>query len=138
MGGNFLDYHGSKVNFMSEPKSQDFVEIQAQWVSVRSRIRQKIGDGEPVGTVFKGRKISGLHDFNDQNDEDLILTRILWLNGLDDNNSNTYDRYIYIHGTNHERDLGKPASMGCIRMSNRDILEVYDLLPIGAKVLIVE
>ena len=101
-------------------------------------IRQKIGDGEPVGTVFKGRKICGLHDFNDQNDEDLILTRILWLNGLDDNNSNTYDRYIYIHGTNHERDLGKPASMGCIRMSNRDILEVYDLLPIGAKVLIVE
>ena len=101
-------------------------------------IRQKIGDGEPVGTVYKGRKICGLHDFNDQNDEDLILTRILWLNGLDDNNSNTYDRYIYIHGTNHERDLGTPASMGCIRMSNRDILEVYDLLPVGAKVLIVE
>lgn len=101
-------------------------------------IKRKIGDGEPLGTIFKGRSVCGIHDFDNKIDEDLILTRILWLNGLDNQNSNTFDRYIYIHGTNHEKDLGRPSSMGCIRMSNRDVLEVYDLLTIGSKVLITE
>ena len=101
-------------------------------------IKRMIGAGEPLGTVFKGRSVCGIHDFDCKIDEDLILTRILWLNGLDNLNSNTFDRYIYIHGTNHEKELGKPASMGCIRMSNRDILEVYELLSIGDKVLITE
>ena len=101
-------------------------------------IKRMVGAGEPLGTVFKGRSVCGIHDFDCKIDEDLILTRILWLNGLDNLNSNTFDRYIYIHGTNHEKELGKPASMGCIRMSNRDILEVYELLSIGDKVLITE
>ena len=101
-------------------------------------IKRKIGDGEPLGTIFKGRSVCGIHEFENEIDEDLILTRILWLNGLDNLNSNTFDRYIYIHGTNHEKDLGRPSSMGCIRMSNRDVLEVYDLLTIGSKVLITE
>ena len=101
-------------------------------------IKRMIGAGEPLGTVFKGRSVCGIHDFDCKIDEDLILTRILWLNGLDNLNSNTFDRYIYIHGTNHEKELGKPASMGCIRMSNRDILEVYELLSIGDKVIITE
>ena len=101
-------------------------------------IKRMIGAGEPLGTVFKGRSVCGINDFDCEIDEDLILTRILWLNGLDNLNSNTFDRYIYIHGTNHEKELGKPASMGCIRMSNRDILEVYELLSIGDKVLITE
>ena len=101
-------------------------------------IKRKIGDGKPLGTIFKGRSVCGIHDFENEIDEDLILTRILWLNGLDNLNYNTFDRYIYIHGTNHEKDLGRPSSMGCIRMSNRDVLEVYDLLTIGSKVLITE
>ena len=91
-------------------------------------IKQKIGDGKPLGTIFKGRSVCGIHEFENEIDEDLILTRILWLNGLDNLNSNT----------NHEKDLGRPSSMGCIRMSNRDVLEVYDLLTIGSKVLITE
>ena len=101
-------------------------------------IKRKIGDGKPLGTIFKGRSVCGIHEF------EMKLMRIsfslgfFWLNGLDNLNSNTFDRYIYIHGTNHEKALGRPSSMGCIRMSNRDVLEVYDLLTIGSKVLITE
>ena len=99
-------------------------------------IKQKIGDGEPLGTVFDGRKTKGIYNFKDQIKDDLILTRILWLNGLEKHNKNTFDRYIYIHGTNHVNELGKPHSMGCIRMSNEDIIEIYNFLSLGSKVFI--
>ena len=99
-------------------------------------IEQKIGDGEPLGTVFKSRRTAGIYNFKNQVKEDLILTRILWLNGLENHNKNTFDRYIYIHGTNHVNELGNPHSMGCIRMSNEDIIEVYNFLSLGSKVFI--
>ena len=99
-------------------------------------VEQKIGDGEPLGTVFKGRRTAGIYNFKNQVKEDLILTRILWLNGLENHNKNTFDRYIYIHGTNHLNELGNPHSMGCIRMSNEDIIEVYNFLSLGSKVFI--
>ena len=99
-------------------------------------IEQKIGTGEPLGTVFKGRRTAGVYNFKNQVKEDLILTRILWLNGLENHNKNTFDRYIYIHGTNHLNELGNPHSMGCIRMSNEDIIEVYNFLSLGSKVFI--
>ena len=99
-------------------------------------VEQKIGDGEPLGTVFKGRRTVGIYNFKNQVKEDLILTRILWLNGLENHNKNTFDRYIYIHGTNHLNELGNPHSMGCIRMSNEDIIEVYNFLSLGSKVFI--
>jgi lipoprotein-anchoring transpeptidase ErfK/SrfK len=101
----------------------------------RFRVGEKIGRGMPVGTVFKSRrrvkataKLLG--------EEDLIMTRILWLEGLDPDNSNTHGRFIYIHGTNHEESLGKPASHGCIRMKNTDVLELYDLVDVGTPVVI--
>ena len=99
-------------------------------------IEQKIGAGEPLGTVFKGRRTAGVYNFKNQVKDDLILTRILWLSGLENHNKNTFDRYIYIHGTNHVNELGKPHSMGCIRMSNEDIIEVYNFLSLGSKVFI--
>lgn len=101
----------------------------------RFRIAEKIGDGMPVGTVFKGRrrvkatkKLLG--------DDDLVMTRILWLDGLDRENANTHGRFIYIHGTNHEDTLGKPASHGCIRMRSSDLLELYEMVEIDTPVAI--
>ena len=91
----------------------------------RFRIAEAIGDGMPEGTVFKSRQ-PVLGTANSGSAEDLIMTRILWLDGLDPWNANTYDRFIYIHGTNHEMDIGKPASRGCIRMRNSDIAELFE------------
>ena len=65
---------------------------------------------------------------------DPIVTRILWLSGLDPGNRNTYSRYIYIHGTPEEYKLGTAASYGCIRMSSRDVAWLYDEVGVGAKV----
>ena len=100
------------------------------------KIKEKIGDGEKYGTIFKGRCVAGLFDFSESSDEDLILSRILWLTGMDPENANTYDRYIYIHGTNHVDSLGQPESCGCIRMFNEDIIELYDLMQIGSSIFI--
>ena len=91
------------------------------------RIAQMIGNNESIYTVFKGRKKVGIwNPLNLQtSDEDLILTRILWLSGLDFNNFNTFRRLIYIHGTNREDLIGTAASLGCIRMRNEDIIKLF-------------
>ncbi len=99
-------------------------------------IKKKIGDGEKYGTIFKSRRAAGLFDFSESSDEDLILSRILWLNGMEPENANTFDRYIYIHGTNHEDSLGQSRSYGCIRMFNEDIIELYELTQIGIPIFI--
>ena len=101
----------------------------------RFRIAAKIGDGMPLGTVFKNRRRVKTTKKLMQ-DEDLIMTRILWLDGLEPGNANTHGRYIYIHGTNHEDSLGKPASHGCIRMRNTDLLELYELVDVDTLVAI--
>ncbi|HEY5814197.1 MAG TPA: L,D-transpeptidase, partial [Terrimicrobiaceae bacterium] len=67
---------------------------------------------------------------------DPIVTRILWLEGLEAQNENAYDRYIYIHGTPEERNIGLAASYGCIRMRSNDVITLYDIVGVGAKVLI--
>ena len=101
----------------------------------RFRIAKKIGDGMPLGTVFKNRRrVKATKKL--MRDEDLVMTRILWLDGLDPGNANTHERYIYIHGTNHEESLGEPASHGCIRMRSTDLLELYDLVDVDTPVAI--
>lgn len=94
--------------------------------------------------VFKGRVAQGT-TFNaltpEDNTPNLITTRILWLRGLQPGINagpgiDTHDRYIYIHGTNHEERLGKPDSHGCVLMRNTDVIELFDLLPSGSIVLI--
>jgi lipoprotein-anchoring transpeptidase ErfK/SrfK len=93
----------------------------------RFRIVETIGAGLPVGTVFKNREpVKATKKM--LRDEDLVMTRILWLEGLDPGNANTHDRYIYIHGTNHEENIGEPASHGCIRMLNADLVELFELV----------
>ena len=68
--------------------------------------------------------------------DDLVLSRILWLDGLEAHNANTRDRFIYIHGTNHEDEIGQPASHGCVRMKNADLIALFDQVPLGAEVVI--
>lgn len=97
------------------------------------RIAEKIGAGAPLNAVFKSREFTG-EIAQLAGDEDLILTRILWLDGLDPENANTRDRYVYIHGTNQEARIGSPASHGCVRMRNADIVRLFDLVPEGALV----
>ncbi len=93
----------------------------------RFRIAEKIGQGAPPGMVFQGRVPIGVIGDESQPD-DFVQTRILWLDGLDPHNANTRERYIYIHGTNHEARLGQPCSHGCVRMGNADIVEFFDLV----------
>jgi len=87
-------------------------------------ICETIGGDTKRGTIFKGRKPAGNWDGN-TDEHDLILSRILRLQGLDEDNQNTRERFIYIHGTNHEALIGTPASCGCIRMTNDDIIELF-------------
>jgi L,D-transpeptidase YbiS len=99
-------------------------------------VGEKIGAGAPLGTVFRSRKPTG-QIAPQGGAEDLVLTRILWLEGIEGENSNTKDRYIYIHGTNQEVFLGTPASHGCVRMRNADIAECFDEIPEGTPVEII-
>lgn len=94
------------------------------------RIAAKIGDGEPQGTIFKCRVPVGAWNGEDL-EGDLILSRILQLEGLDEANRNTMDRHIYIHGTNREDLLGCPASHGCVRLSSADMVALFDLVTEG-------
>jgi lipoprotein-anchoring transpeptidase ErfK/SrfK len=97
------------------------------------RIAEKIGDGLPTGTIFKSRRPVKATKKR-LAEEDLIMTRILWLEGLETRNANTHARYIYIHGTNHEDKIGTPASIGCIRMKNADLVELFDRVVEGTPV----
>ena len=92
------------------------------------RIKKKIGDNSKIGTIFKVRRDTGRnYQSVGYTDEDLITTRIMWLEGQE--KENRAERYIYIHGTNEENFIGTPRSYGCIRMANTDVVELFDLLP---------
>ncbi|CAN5223217.1 hypothetical protein BH23VER1_BH23VER1_04720 [soil metagenome] len=99
-------------------------------------IAEKIGCGSPPGTVFKSRRRTGEILPVDAPGRDPIVTRILWLRGKERHNADTYGRYIYIHGTPEERNIGQPASYGCIRMRSRDVIDLYDRVGEGSEVLI--
>ena len=103
----------------------------------RFEICEKYGEEQALHTIFKARKpIGKWNPDEDTRGADLILSRILRLNGLEEKNANSFQRYIYIHGTNHEDKIGSAASNGCVRMTNRDIGELYDLVPLWTPVLI--
>ena len=106
-------------------------------------IRAKIGAGAPANAVFRGRRPTGeiyTPELNVQFPErDWILTRILWLSGIEVGKNrlgivDTMRRYIYIHGMPDSEPLGVPGSIGCIRMRNGDIVELFDLVPAGTTV----
>ncbi|MDX1454162.1 MAG: L,D-transpeptidase [Gammaproteobacteria bacterium] len=113
----------------------------------RHRVAEKFGGDAPLNAVFVGRAATGetwspelaiAHP-----DRDWILTRILWLEGTEDgfNRGGAVDsrqRYIYIHGTPDSEPMGEPASHGCIRMRNADVVELFDFVPVGCPVIIHE
>ncbi|HEX4631089.1 MAG TPA: L,D-transpeptidase [Chthoniobacterales bacterium] len=97
------------------------------------RIAEKIGEGMAARTVFKSRKpVKATKKM--LREDDLVMTRILWLDGLEQRNANTHDRYVYIHGTNHEEEIGTAASHGCVRMKNDDVAELFDWVTEGTPV----
>ena len=101
------------------------------------KIGEKIGHGMPAGTVFRSRVPLQSGEPLPQT-EDLVMTRILWLEGLEAENANTKDRFIYIHGTRHEDKIGEPDSHGCIRMRNDDVIDLFNLVDEGTPVVISE
>jgi len=103
----------------------------------RFRIGEKIGGEMPSETVFHARVALKAGDPLPPT-EDLVMSRILWLDGLDEDNANTRDRFIYIHGTKHEDKIGIPDSHGCVRMRNGDVAELFKLVDEGTHVVIEE
>ena len=99
-------------------------------------VYQKIGEGARAGTVFKNRRPTGEVVGPDAPGRDPIVSRILWLEGREQSNSNTKERLIYIHGTPEERTIGWPTSYGCIRMKSSDIIDLYARVQRGTGVYI--
>ena len=108
-------------------------------------ISEKIGQGAKLGSVFKARKFTGnvIKPIIEKIDikDDVITSRILWLDGLElgknrGGNVDSKSRYIYIHGTAEEGLIGKPASLGCIRMKNKDVIKLFNRVREGTQVLI--
>jgi lipoprotein-anchoring transpeptidase ErfK/SrfK len=100
------------------------------------RVAKKIGDGAPIGAVFKNRRPTGEVIKPNAPGRDPVVTRILWLKGQESRNRNTFCRTIYIHGTPEERRLGSPASYGCIRMGSRDVADLFKRIGHGADVFV--
>ncbi|THF66422.1 L,D-transpeptidase [Pseudothauera nasutitermitis] len=113
----------------------------------RHVVRARIGAGAPAGAIFRGRRPTGecwsAELAAAQPGRDYILSRILWLSGREPGRNrlggvDSMRRYIYIHGTGDDQPMGVPRSHGCIRMRNREVIELFDLLPAGTEVDIVE
>ena len=101
-------------------------------------VAEKIGDGAPLGAVFKSRSRTGEILRPNTPGRDPIVSRILWLRGTESQNRNSYGRYIYIHGTVEEKNIGKPVSYGCIRMRSVDVAGLFHRIPKGATVQVIK
>lgn len=107
-------------------------------------VKEKYGDGMPWGAVFESRVFTGkVWSKGQEIDKDPILTRILRLEGTEPginkgSEVDSFERYIYIHGTSEEEKLGSPASHGCIRLSNNAVIQLFTLVPLNTEVLITE
>jgi hypothetical protein len=105
---------------------------------------EKIGSNAVSGMVFKGRKPTEkryCEYSNEEQEKNLITSRILRLRGLEDGvnaggSKDTFSRYVYIHGTNHEETIGSPASSGCLQLKNMAVIELFDTVPVGTFLLI--
>lgn len=117
-------------------KGMGFTQGSHRTPTGRFRISEKIGAGEPSGTIFKQRIPTGKWTQGDSLPGDLVLSRILRLEGMDPENANSFERFIYIHGTNHEHLLGQPASHGCVRLGNSAMIELFELVDEGMELQI--
>ncbi len=103
----------------------------------RLRVCQKVGDDLTIGAVLKARHATGEVLAPNSPGRDPIVTRIIWLDGLEPQNQRARSRGIYIHGTNEESKIGQAASYGCIRMRSKDVVELFDDVPLDAEVRII-
>ncbi|MDA7881101.1 L,D-transpeptidase [Akkermansiaceae bacterium] len=103
----------------------------------RHVVAKKIGGGARPGTVFKSRRPTGEVVRPNSPGRDPIVSRILWLSGRESHNRSTYGRCVYIHGTAAERNIGRPASYGCIRMKSSHVIDLYKRVGVGAEVRII-
>jgi lipoprotein-anchoring transpeptidase ErfK/SrfK len=132
--------NGAKV--ATYPISTSKFGLGDRWGSMATplgflQVAQKIGDHAPVGAVFHKRRFTGEVLPPNAPGRDPVITRIIWLRGLEPANSHAFARCIYIHGTPEEKAIGRPASYGCIRMKSRDVTALYDQIQLGAVVQIV-
>jgi lipoprotein-anchoring transpeptidase ErfK/SrfK len=132
--------NGAKV--ATYPISSSKFGLGDRWGSMATplgflQVAQKIGDHAPTGAVFHKRRFTGEILPPNAPGRDPVITRIIWLRGLEPWNSHAFARCIYIHGTPEEKTIGRPASYGCIRMKSRDVTALYDQLQLGAVVQIV-
>jgi lipoprotein-anchoring transpeptidase ErfK/SrfK len=97
-------------------------------------VASKIGANAALGAVFKNRRMTGEVLKPNAPGRDPIVTRILWLRGLEKTNAHAYGRNIYIHGTPEERFIGRPASYGCIRMRSHDVALLFNAVPVGTRI----
>jgi lipoprotein-anchoring transpeptidase ErfK/SrfK len=100
------------------------------------QVSRKVGQGAPAGAVFKALRATGEVVRPNTPGRDPIVTRVLCLNGTDSDTRNAASRGIYIHGTPEESKIGRPASYGCVRMRSRDIVRLFDSVPVGTRVTI--
>jgi lipoprotein-anchoring transpeptidase ErfK/SrfK len=135
--------HQNKTYSISSAKN-GIGEIEGSFCTPtgKFKIAEKIGEGLEVGSVLVGRVATGeIYSSKlkqKQPDRDWILTRILWLDGMEAHNKNTKNRYIYIHGTPNETPMGAVGSKGCIRLCNTDMLELFDTVQIGENIAIIK
>ena len=101
----------------------------------RFKIHEILGLSSDPLTIFRARSPVGTWD-KQASEKDLILSRIIWLDGLETDNKNTKDRHIYIHGTNQEDLIGTPASWGCIRLKNKDIIHLCSVIQPDTEIVI--
>ena len=131
------------VEFATYPVSTSKYGLGDRWGSLATplgffQVAEKIGDHAPVGAVFHNRRWTGEVLSPNAPDRDPVLTRIIWLRGLEAENAHAFRRCIYIHGTTEEKTIGRPASYGCIRMKSNDVAALYSQLPLGELVQIIQ
>ena len=137
-----LEYKGKSYSISTAKNGIGEVEDSYCTPTGKFKIAEKIGGNLELGSVLIDRRPTGEiynADLAKKNpDRDWILTRILWLDGVEVHNRNTKNRYIYIHGSPDETQMGMPGSKGCIRMHNYDVIELFESIHTGEEVVIIK
>ena len=137
-----LDHHGKIFSISTAKNGTGEMDGSYCTPTGKFKVSEKIGAHLEVGSVLIERESTGeiySADLAKQHPErDWILTRILWLDGVERHNQNTKERFIYIHGSPDETPMGVPGSKGCIRMSNIDVIELFEQIHVDEEVYIIE
>ena len=137
-----LEYKGKSYSISTAINGTGEIEGSYCTPTGKFKIAEKIGSNLELGSVLVEREPTGeIYNTNlakKNPGRDWILTRILWLDGIELHNQNTKNRFIYIHGSPDETQMGMPGSKGCIRMHNYDVIELFESIQSGENVIIIE